>query len=155
MKHPFNPWPLGIVLAFAVFIAGTACLVVLACSGRSDLVRVDYYEQEVLHQEQMDRVERTRRIAPDARVTYDATRGRLEVRLPAAQAQRNPTGRIQLYRPSAANLDRTFPLELDVIGQQSVEAADLPSGLWRVQVSWTVDEEEFYYDQRLVVDPKS
>jgi nitrogen fixation protein FixH len=155
MKPPFNPWPLGIVLAFAGFIAGTATLVVLACSQRSDLVRADYYDQEILHQQQMDRLERTRQSAPDARVTYDRAQGRLEVSLPASQALRGPEGRIHLYRPSAANLDRYIPLDLDASGQQMLDATDLLPGLWRVRVSWSVDQEEFQLDQRLVVEPKS
>ena len=155
MKPPFNPWPLGIVLAFAVFIAGTATLVVLACSQRSDLVRADYYEQEILHQQQIDRLERTQRSAPDARVTYDRARARLEVSLPASQALRGPQGRIHLYRPSAANLDRYIPLDLDASGQQTLDATDLEPGLWRVRVSWSVDQEDFQLDQRLVVEPKS
>ena len=154
MKKPFNPWPLGIVFAFVIFIAGTASLVVLARSQPSDLVRADYYDQEVRHQEQMDRVERTHRIAPDTRVTYDASRRTVEVTLPAEQARLNARGRIQFYRPSAANLDRAFPLDLDALGRQTLEASDLSSGLWRVQISWTADQEEYYYDQRLIVDPQ-
>ena len=151
MKSSFNPWPLGIVVAFVLFIAGTAGLVVLACCQRSDLVRADYYDQEVRHQAQMERIERTRRNAPDARVTYDAARRAVTVSLPLAQAQHNPAGRIHLYRPSAAKLDRSIPLELDAAGRQILEAADLEPGLWWVQISWTVDGEEFYCDQRMVV----
>jgi hypothetical protein len=154
MKKPFNPWPLGIVLAYVIFIAGTASLVVLARSQRSDLVRADYYDQEVRHQEQMDRVERTRQIAPDTRVSYDALRRTVEVSLPAEQARMNARGRIQLYRPSAANLDRAFPLELDASGRQTLEASNLSPGLWRVQISWTTDQEDYYFDQRLIVDPQ-
>lgn len=154
MKPPFNPWPLGIVLAFAVFIAGTATLIVLACSQRTDLVRADYYEQEILHQQQIDRLERTQRSAPDARVTYDRAHARLEVSLPALQASRGPQGQIHLYRPSAANLDRHIPLELDARGQQTLDATDLLPGLWRVRVSWSVDQEEFQLDERLVVEPR-
>lgn len=154
MKPPFNPWPLGIVLAFAVFIAGTITLIVLASSQRTDLVRADYYEQEIRHQQQIDRLERTQRIAPDARVTYDRARARLEVALPAAQARRGPQGQIHLYRPSAANLDRHIPLDLDASGRQTLDATDLQPGLWRVRVSWSVDQEDFQLDQRLVVESK-
>jgi nitrogen fixation protein FixH len=151
MKFPFNPWPLGVVLAFAVFVAGTASLVVLACSHRSDLVRADYYSQEIRHQEQMDRVERTRRAAPEVRVAYQPTRQSVEISLPAAHARSTPNGRIHLYRPSAASLDRTIPLELDAAGCQSLDAAGLAPGLWRVQIAWTVAGEEYYHDQKLIV----
>jgi nitrogen fixation protein FixH len=154
MKSTFNPWPLGVVLALVLFGAGTAGLVVLACSQRSDLVRADYYDQEIRHQEQMDRLERTRRIAPETRITYDAKKRRVALSLPETHAQRQPKGQIHLYRPSTAELDRRIPLDLDAAGHQILEADSLEPGLWQVQVSWIVDRDEYYFDQRLVVPPE-
>jgi nitrogen fixation protein FixH len=153
MKPPFNPWPLGVILALVLFGAGTAGLVVLACSQRSDLVRADYYDQEIRHQEQMNRVARTRRAAPDARATYDAHQQSISLSLPALHAQLVPQGQILLYRPSAANLDRRYPLDLDAAGTQQLDARELPPGLWQVQVSWIADQEEYFYSQKLVVNP--
>jgi hypothetical protein len=151
MKQRFNPWPLGIVLAFVLFIAGTASLVVLACSQRSDLVRADYYDHEVRHQQHMDRVARTLEAAPDTRVEYDSQRRSILLSLPGEHARRAARGVIQLYRPSAANLDRQFPLDLNPLGQQRLDARDLPMGLWEVRISWNVGEEEFFCTQKLVL----
>lgn len=152
--HP-NPWPFGIILAFVLFIAGTAGLVVLACSQRSDLVRADYYDQEVRYQEQLDRMARTRQAAPSTRATYDPVRRCITVVLPADQARAVTQGHIHLYRPSAAHLDRQITLELDATGQQRLDARDLLPGLWKVRVSWQIDRQEFFYEQRLVLDPPS
>ena len=66
-----NLWPLGIIATFVVFIIGTASLIVMACSQRTDLVSADYYEKELKFQGQIDRVERTRRAASQASVAYD------------------------------------------------------------------------------------
>ena len=55
-----------------LFIAGTAGLIVMACSQKTDLVSADYYEKELKFQGQIDRVERTRRAASQASVAYDA-----------------------------------------------------------------------------------
>ena len=103
---PFNPWPAGILLAFALFIAGTVTLVVIASSQRSDLVRSDYYDHEVRHQQHMDTVARTRAVAPETRVTCDAPNNLILLSLPQAHASRASKGEIHFYRPSAANLDR-------------------------------------------------
>jgi len=47
MKTSRNLWPLGILLAFGLFFAGTIGLVVMACSHKMDLVSADYYEREI------------------------------------------------------------------------------------------------------------
>ncbi len=154
MRSTFNPWPLGIVLALVLFGVGTAGLVVIACTQRSDLVRADYYDQEIQHQAQIDRLDRTQRIAPGAQVTYDAEAHRLVLSLPVDQARRQPEGEIYLYRPSTSALDRRVHLDLDASGHQLLEANDLVPGLWRVKISWRLDHEEYALDQRLVVSPK-
>lgn len=155
MNKTMNPWPLGIIMAFAAFISGTALMVVLACSQRSDLVRSDYYDQEIRHQEQMNRVSRTQHSAPDARVHFDAAQHAVEISLPLDQAVLTPEGRVHFYRPSSADLDQIHPLVLDAQGRQRLEAHTLLPGLWRVQVSWTIHGEEYHLDQRLVITPKS
>ena len=72
MKTSRNLWPLGIIVTFALFFAGTVGLVVMACSQKVDLVSADYYEQELKFQGRIDRVERTRHAATQAAVAYDA-----------------------------------------------------------------------------------
>jgi len=158
MDRPFpvenrNLWPVGIVATFAVFIAGTAGLVVLSARNNVELVRPDYYEQELRFQEQINRRERVQALAEPARVAYDATQRRLTLALPAAHAAAHATGEIQLYRPSSSGLDRRVPLQLDAQGQQTVDAAALHQGLWRVRVTWRVGDEDFAFDDTVVIAP--
>jgi hypothetical protein len=146
-----NPWPLAIVTVFAVFVAGTGALIALACGHRTDLVSRDYYEQEIRFQGQMDRLRRTRRLQPPASVTYEPARGQIRVSLPPEHASRGAQGRIQLYRPSAASLDCRIDLALDPDGQQAVDVQNLRRGAWKVRVSWTVQGEEYFLDQSLLI----
>jgi nitrogen fixation protein FixH len=150
---PFNPWPVGIIAFFALFISVMGGLIVFISSRPMDLVAPDYYEQEIRYQSQMDRRDRTREVAAQIRVTHDAAGQRLIIALPAAHARRPCEGRIHLYRPSAAGLDRHEKLALDALGQQSLDARDLQPGLWKVRIHWTVEGEEFYTDQSIVVPP--
>jgi nitrogen fixation protein FixH len=71
--------------------------------------------------------------------------------LPPAQTASAITGTIELYRPSARALDRSFPLKVDANGLQSLDAASLVPGLWKVRVSWTADNQDYYLDQKVVV----
>src|ERR1035438_2491522 len=97
MKTSRNLWPVGIIVTFALFFAGTVGLVVMACTQKVDLVSADYYEQELKFQGQIDRVERTRHAATQATVAYDAALRCIAISLPADQAQHKVWGSVQLY----------------------------------------------------------
>ncbi len=154
-KLSTNFWPLGIVLAFALFIVGTALLIVLAFSQKSDLVSADYYEREIRFQSQIDRVERTRALGSEVAIEYDANSRRIRIAVPAEHAHGVLAGQIELYRPSAARLDRKVKLEPDVAGVQSLDASMLSPGLWKVRVSWTVEQRDYFFDRDLVIGSRA
>ena len=129
-------WPFAIIGAFALFISGTVCLIVLACTHGSDLVSANYYEQELKFQEHIDRVHRTEVMAASAKVAYNADNATITLRSRLPKPRRT-AGHIQLYRPSSVGLDRDVKLNVDRSGIQSVDASGLEPGLWRVRVSWT------------------
>jgi nitrogen fixation protein FixH len=153
MKPKRNLWPFGIILTFVLFLSGTVGLVVMACSQRVDLVSSNYYEQELKFQTHIDRLNRTQLLTAPAAVTYDAATRRIAVSLPTGRTPRQVSGSIQLYRPSAAGLDRQFDLTLDAGGRQSLDAATMLPGLWKVRVSWSVNGQDYYMDQKIVIGP--
>lgn len=151
MKSSRNFWPAGIIVTFALFFAGTVGLVVMACSQKVDLVSADYYEQELKFQGRIDRVEQTQRTASHAAIAYDAASHYITVSLPPEQARLTVWGSIELYRPSAAKMDRAVRLAPDWDCNQRLDASGLAPGLWRVRVSWTAEKENYYLEQKVVV----
>ena len=146
-----NPWPAAIIGFFTVFITLAILFIVFAVRQRADLVRVDYYEDEIRYQRQIDRLQRTRPVQSEVEVAYDAARRCLQVTLPPAHAEARASGRIHLYRPSDAGLDRDFELKAPASGPYRVDAANLKAGLWRVRLSWNANGEEYYFDQSIIV----
>jgi len=116
-----------------------------------ELVSPDYYSQELQFQDQIDRCEHTAALRGQVQVAYDAAHRALTLALPAAHAAAHATGEIQLYRPSAAGLDRRVALNLDTQGHQSLDARTLSDGLWRVRVTWRVGEEDFAFDEKVII----
>ena len=150
MKTSRNLWPFGIVLAFALFLTGTLSLVVVACSHKMDLVSSDYYEREIRYETHLDRLRRT---GSQASIVYDGPARRIAIRLPAASPGSPLSGWVELYRPSAAKLDRRYPLSLDPHGVHSVDARELSPGLWKVRVSWNATGQDFFAEQSVIVGP--
>ncbi|NGO37983.1 hypothetical protein G4L39_01040 [Limisphaera ngatamarikiensis] len=128
-------WPAGLVTAFVLFVAGTAALVWVSRRANLDLVRPDYYEAEQVHDAEQARRDRASALAPRLRLTLDDLRRRLLLQLPPGHE--GATGRVVFYRPSAAAMDREWPLQPDGSGLQEISVRDLASGLWRVRVIWT------------------
>ena len=151
MKPKRNLWPLGITLAFVLFAVGIATMMFIACSHKSDLVSANYYEQEIKYQTRLDQLNRTAQFDDQVKVAFDNTARRISIALPASHAGPETSGRVQLYRPSAAGLDRELKLKLDANGSQSLDAAALEPGLWKVRIQWTSRQQDYFADKSIVV----
>jgi len=154
MKPPRNLWPLGIITAFGFFIAGTIALIVISVSSRTDLVAMDYYEQEIRYQGQMDRLGRAQNLPAKATAAYDDARHAIQISLPREHASAGAQGDVHLYRPSAAGLDQRVALKLDTSGLQTLDAANLRPGLWKVKVAWTVAGHDYAIEETVIVVAK-
>jgi nitrogen fixation protein FixH len=149
MKTPRNFWPVGIFAVFIVFAAGMTTMVVLACRNTTDLVSRNYYEEELRFQGRIDSVERSK--AFRAAAHYDATAKRITISLPAEHVGKDVSGNVQLYRPSASGLDQQIKLNPDAAGVQTIDAATLQNGLWKLRVVWTVAGQEYFFEQKIVI----
>jgi hypothetical protein len=146
-----NLWPIGIISVFVVFITATVSLVVFACSQKVDLVSDDYYEQEIRFQNHLDRANRAQALVQAAAITCDASANRVQVTLPQPLSTTPLAGVIKFYRPSAAGLDRDFPLQLDAAGRQSLDVSAMAAGYWKIRVLWTADEKDYFAEQRVFI----
>ena len=146
-----NPWPLAIVVYFIVFITFIVTFTVFAARQKVDLVSPDYYEAEIRFQKQIERLSRTQPLNTRVAVTYDAGRQQVSIRLPSGPSSRPGSGLIGFYRPSDARIDRSVPLAVNDEGAQVVDVKQLRDGLWKVRVQWTLNGQEYFFDQPVVV----
>lgn len=150
-----NPWPLGIIAFFAVFIAATAGLVLFSTLHRMELVSEDYYEREIGFQAQLDRVNRTRSLRRAVTVNYRPAQNSILVQFPLEQVERHAEGTIHLYRPSEARLDQEIAIDYGVDGRQVLHTDSLRAGLWRIRILWTQDDQEYFYDQSVLIQHRA
>ncbi len=146
-----NPWPIAIILFFAVFIAGVIAFTLWSTRQSMDLVRHDYYDEEITFQKQLDRLNRTQSMAAPVTISYDLKQAAIIIRFPVAPAGHVPAGSIQLYRPSDAQLDQSIRLAADVTGVQRLDARALRPGLWKVRVQWTANGQEYFSNQSVII----
>jgi len=152
MQGKFNPWPYSIVLFFALLFCALTAFVVIAATHRDSMVSENYYEQELKYQGHIDGAARAQQSG--ATVNFDNPARRLVISLPATQAGRDLSGQVELYRPSAAGLDRKFKLQPDAEGRQSFDLAGLPEGPWEIRVSWNAGGQDYFLDRKIVITAK-
>ncbi len=151
----WSPWPVSIVAFFVVAIAGAVAFVLFCNLQGTDLVAPDYYERELRYQAQIDQIERTRRLPSSPSITYSPERKVIALSIPLFQGQSITAGELQLYRPSAAKLDRQIALKVDGGGRQEINAESLQPGLWRVRLVWEVEDRDYLLEERIVIPTQS
>ena len=148
-----NLWPYAIICYFVLFITGMVTWVAFAMQHDDQLVRPDYYEQELKYQNQIDRMARTGALASDARLTYDHVSQNIRIELPPSHGP-SFEGTVHLYRPSDARLDQKLPLAIDPGGLQQIDVSKLQVGLWKVYVSWRTLDNDYHLEQSVVLSPR-
>jgi nitrogen fixation protein FixH len=146
-----EPWPIGIAAFFAMLISALATWAVVAQRNREELVSADYYEQEVAYQQQINRLKRSADAGVSIGYESSGLGGVIRIAWPPAARPIDSQGRIRLYRPSEAALDRDLPLAIGRDGVQSIEALTLKPGLWKVRVHWGAEASGYYVERSVVV----
>ncbi|MCE9613501.1 MAG: FixH family protein [Lentisphaerae bacterium] len=141
-----NLWPRAIIAFYGLFVVAVVAFTIFASRQPSDLVSPDYYARELRHQDHIDSEQRGL-AASTYTFTGDEAARRFTLRFPSPSVG----GSIVLYRPSAAALDRTIPIQTDSNAVQVVDASTCAPGLWRVQVEWTQDGHTFSREHSVVL----
>jgi hypothetical protein len=129
-----------------------AVWITIAARQNLDLVRADYYEEEIRYQRQLDRLNRTAALRSEVAIQYDAAKSEVTIQLPTEHIPSRPAGRIHFYRPSEAALDFEVPLAVNAQALQCIGGQRLRPGQWKVRVGWTAAGQEYFYEQTLVAD---
>ena len=151
-KKNRSPWPFAIAGYFVVFISFLVVFITWAVKQDMDLVRPDYYAEEILYQRRIDTVNRTRPFTKEITVAYDAATKVIQLRVPAQHARGEFAGTVHLYRPSDAKLDRNLTLQPNHDGAQTIDGRALRPGLWKVRLEWKSGGETFCFDQSVLIE---
>jgi nitrogen fixation protein FixH len=138
-----NPWPYAIALYFVLFISAMTIWIAFAVRNDHQLVRRDYYEQELKFQNELDSFQRA--AGENIQISYQPETRLLTFTLPP-----NATGTIHFYRPSNVRSDRQIGLALQN-GIQIIDVKAFDPGLWKVQLHWSANGAEFRHDRRIVL----
>lgn len=143
-------WGTGIVIVIAIFMIITISTVVYLMNQDVYLVADDYYDKEIKYQQQIDRMERVKKL--DAKNIIALNGSIVNVNLPKSVLKNDLTGEIYFYRPSDEKNDIKIPLSIDSLGLQVIPVNSLAKGLWTVKINWMTGDKEYYTEKRIRLD---
>ena len=142
-------WGTGIAITYVVFVIATVAVVLFTTTIDVNLVTDDYYEKELVFQDQIDKVSRTNKLTEQP--VINLTGKNVYLKFPNSINYNLVEGKLNFYRPSDNNLDFSVPILLSEQGEQIVNSIRLVEGMWRVYIDWNIDDEQFLVEKILMV----
>jgi nitrogen fixation protein FixH len=108
-----------------------------------------YYEKGIRYEERLASMRRAAALGHPVAIATEE--GALVVRFDRGIVHGSLEGTITLYRPSRRESDQVIPLHADSAGVQRVALAQCDRGLWRVQIVWRSEGEQYYAEEPLIL----
>jgi len=142
-------WGTGIFIAFALFMAFILFFVFTVQSDSSydnELVVEDYYKQERVLQERLDKEQNAAELQHKLQIinTQDA----IKIIFPEEFDPKLIQGKVSLYRPSAQQLDFEIPISLSA-PYLLIPKSGLAGGRWDIIIEWQYKEQKYLNKQML------
>ncbi len=147
--YGFWNWGTGIALVIIAAALAMSFLVYKSMMVRFDLVEEDYYSAELKQNDKTKAINNVYRLSAPPEVKMFADE--INVRFPQELIGKNLNGNIKFYRPSDINLDIRIPIHLNDQGWMVISKAQFKSGTYRLQINWTVEQEDFYYEESVYI----
>lgn len=144
----FFHWGRAIVLAFVLFAGFVGTLVTRMLAQRIELVRDDYYQSGQEFDQQVAKLRNTLRLPTAPAMTHVPDRQQLNVLIPTRVVR----GEVAFVRPSDQTLDFKVPLKIQPSQGYRISTQPLRKGYWKVQLTWSDGQREYYSEEELTID---
>ncbi|MBK6930327.1 MAG: FixH family protein [Saprospirales bacterium] len=144
----FN-WGTGIALVYGLFALTMIAVVIRSRSYDPGLVQKDYYNLDLNYQDHLEKKQNAALLKSGLKIGYDAVKQVIRVQFPTETGQ--PDGFIKCYRPSTVKDDMRLKIQTGPEGQMEIPAAQLPAGLWRLEVDWRASGIQYFNEAIVTV----
>lgn len=141
-------WGNWIVVAFVLFGVFIATLVVVCARQDISLVTKDYYKEELVYQDQIERINNTTRLElkPVISVVQEKY-----LQVDFYKPVQIESGVINLFCPSNAEQDRKFELRVTGGSRQLFDLDEVKKGMYRAKMMWKMNGKEFYVEEIIYI----
>lgn len=136
-------WGKWIVVSFVLFAAFIATLVTVCLKEDVSLVSNNYYAEEIAYQDQIERMNNTSRLSEKPDISINDQYLIVEYK----DLNRIDKGTLHLFCPANARLDQNFNLSATNEEQIFFPVGEIPPGMYRVRMRWTMNDDEYYTEE--------
>ena len=136
----------AIVVSFVLFAMFIGTLVFVCVRQDVNLVSPQYYQEELVYQKKLDKINNTQLLAEQPAIT--AEKGK--VRIAFGVHDRIEKGQLTLFRPSDARLDLKFDILPAGESTRIFEMTRWEPGLYRASITWTMGGKDYYFEKLIV-----
>lgn len=131
-------------MAFVLFTAFIGTLVAVCVRQDINLVTKDYYKEELVYQQQIDRISLTAKLSH--KPTLSVEQGYL-LKVHYADLSKVDHGELELFRPSDPALDKRFKIAKTDETAVYFSTSGMGKGMYRARLRWTMNGEQFFIEQ--------
>ena len=139
----------GVIVVLSLFALMLGWFMVRAIANAEELVTENYYEKELLFQQDLDKLERA--AAHGEAVRMEVKDQQLRITFPAALRGKAISATLEMMRPSDARADQRMELQATTEGALAIPVADWMRGRYRARLEWRVDGSEHLSEQHVTV----
>ncbi len=140
----FGKW---IVFAFVLFALFIGTLVTVCVKQDINLVSKSYYNDELVYQDQIVRINNTKMLLKKPSITKD---GKGSVQIDFGDQFKIQKGEVKFFCPSNPEADRNFELQSSGNTQQ-FDTSGFKRGMYKAKLLWTMDGKEYYYEETIYI----
>jgi hypothetical protein len=142
-------WGTKIAISLAIFITFIIILGFLMINSNKEGVETDYYEKDLRYEQEIQALRNAQNLSE--KVIFEVSEGKLLIRYP--KEIENYEGKVLLLRPDDSRKDKTEPMRLDSEKKQIIDLSPLQKGLWKVQVSWKMQNKSYQTEKFDIIVP--
>lgn len=143
-------WGTKIAALYIGFVGLVIVMVTFSMNQKIELVSSDYYAKELKYQDKINEMNNANALSEQ--IKYTITGDQLEILFPVDFKDKKVTGEILFFKPSDATKDYKLPIKLNTGLKQTISKSLLSNGMYKMQVSWTVEEKN-YFNESIIVLP--
>lgn len=138
-----------IVILYLSFVALILTLVFNCYSMDVDLVSKDYYAQELNFQQRINATNNEKSLP--ASISHTVNDKTVVLTIDSVLLSNDFKGTITFFRPSDSKKDVSFKMNF-VNNQQIIDAKDLIHGAYKLQLSWTSKQKNYFKEEVIFIN---
>lgn len=139
-------WGKGITLVIIAFMAFIVSMVFRAFGRDADLVREDYYENEVNFDNNKESVLNYKALADSVQIIKKPEG--VVIYFPPI-FDNSTQGKIKFYRPDNKKFDREFSIQLEQLNEQNLAYTNFKEGYYDVTIDWMAKGKSYRYQSNI------